>query len=383
MLADHARGGGQDRVGVEAPGGLLAELIEEAQPGLVGAHRLGGAQAFGDAARACRDLAQQQQFVRRPVAHFGVVDVDHGDEASLLDDRLVDEGPRAAALQGIGCVACTRILLDVGNGGEFAALQAVDEGSVIAQPQRAGQCLDSRRVPVAHDGQSLGLGIDRSVPDATDPQYLAHHAGSLELHVGRVVEITQPVGETNQQLAPPLGLHPLRGLHHDRHDSARLAALVDHGRIVEIHPDRLGPARAMKRQSLVLVGEGSTREADLHDVVVEVGDLRPALAHLAAQQLGMAAAREARIGIVVEHDAVLAPQQDDRQGRMDQEADGGLEALRPVRGRPERRRPIEGRDARGHLARTRRQRQVGQDGGVGLVAYAWHVIPPARETCRY
>ena len=96
---------------------------------------------------------------------------------------------------------------------------------------------------------------------------------------------------------------------------AGCAALVHHRRIVEVHPDLLGPAGAVQRQLLVLVGQRAAGEADLHDVVVEVGDLGPALAHLAAEQLRMAAAGEDRIGVVVDHDAVGAPQQHDRHRR--------------------------------------------------------------------
>ncbi len=122
-----------------------------------------------------------------------------------------------------------------------------------------------------------------------------------------------------------LGRDALGRLDDDRHDAAGPAAFADHRRVVQIHPDALRNARAMRDQFLILVGKRVAGKADAHDVVVEIGDFRPAFAHLAAEQARMAASGKARIGIVVEHDAVLAPQQHDRHRRMDQEADDGLE----------------------------------------------------------
>jgi hypothetical protein len=49
----------------------------------------------------------------------------------------------------------------------------------------------------------------------------------------------------------------------------------------------------------------------LDEDIVEVGDLGPALPDLGAKQLRMAAASEDGIRVIVEHDAVLAPQHHD------------------------------------------------------------------------
>ena len=60
----------------------------------------------------------------------------------------------------------------------------------------------------------------------------------------------------------------------------------------------------------------------------------------ATQQPRMSASREDRIGIVVDHDAVFAPEQDDRYRRMEQYADGGFQARRPGFHRAKRFRPV-------------------------------------------
>jgi hypothetical protein len=101
-------------------------------------------------------------------------------------------------------------------------------------------------------------------------------------------------------VAAHIGQNAFGGFEDDGDDAARLAAFVDDRGIVEVHPDLLGPARAMQRQLLILVGERAPGQADFHDIVVEFGDLRPALAHVAAKQMRVARAGEDRIGVVVE-----------------------------------------------------------------------------------
>ena len=85
----------------------------------------------------------------------------------------------------------------------------------------------------------------------------------------------------------------------------------------------------MQRQFLIAVRQGIAGHADLHDVVVELRDLGPPLANLASQQLRMSTSRKDRISIIVDHDSVFAPEQDDRYWRMEYYADGGFQARRP------------------------------------------------------
>ncbi len=103
------------------------------------------------------------------------------------------------------------------------------------------------------------------------------------------------------------GDHALGGFHHDSDHARRLACLVQNRGIVQIHPDLLRAAVPEQREFLIPVGENAAAEADLHDVVVEIGDFGPPLAHFRSEQLWMPAAGKSRISVIVDHDAVLAP----------------------------------------------------------------------------
>ena len=91
----------------------------------------------------------------------------------------------------------------------------------------------------------------------------------------------------------------------------------------------------IERELLVLIGERAAAKADLHHMVVEVGNLRPTLAHFGSKQLWVAAAGEYRIGVVIDHHAVFAPQQNDGNGRAQQDLGDGFQALRPCLKRAE------------------------------------------------
>jgi hypothetical protein len=72
------------------------------------------------------------------------------------------------------------------------------------------------------------------------------------------------------------------------------------------------------------------------------------------------AAGERRVGVVVEHDAVLAPQEHDWHGRAQEEADGGLQALRPGGDRAQGRGcPVVGGDERACLAAGGEESKIG------------------------
>jgi hypothetical protein len=187
-------------------------------------------------------------------------------------------------------------------------------------PQGAAEDLLARARLQPHalgiDGQHAVLGIDQH-------EALGH---ALEHAAGARLALAQR----------GLGMHALGGLDDDRQHAGGAAALVEHRGVVEVHPHRLGFAVAVQHQLLVLEGQGAAGQADLHHVVVEVRHLGPALAHLGAQQLRMTAAREHRVGVVVDHEAGLAPQHHDRHRRAQQQAGRGPQALRPGGDRPER-----------------------------------------------
>ena len=128
---------------------------------------------------------------------------------------------------------------------------------------------------------------------------------------------------------PARGAYGLSGLDDDRDHANRRPAFADHRRVIEIHPDLLGRARAEKRQLLILVGKRAAREDDPHDIVVEVGDFGPSLANRRAEQAGMPPASKTRIGVVVDHRALFAPQGDDGNRRAQDQRDGGLDRSGP------------------------------------------------------
>ena len=149
--------------------------------------------------------------------------------------------------------------------------------------------------------------------------------------------------------------HLFGDLHHDGDDAAGLAAFVNHRRIVEIEPAGFHLPAPVQHQLLLAVRQRAAGHADLHHIVVPVGHFGPAFAHLRAQQAGMARARELRIGVVVDHDAVGAPQQHQRHGGMQHQPDGGFQADRPGRDRPQRAGPVMARDPQGHVAAARKE----------------------------
>ena len=69
-------------------------------------------------------------------------------------------------LQRLGRLGRAGVQPRVGDYGGLAALQLLDVGAVVAEVQHAGQRLYSRRVPVAVDGDRLGLSIDQAVTGA-------------------------------------------------------------------------------------------------------------------------------------------------------------------------------------------------------------------------
>ena len=108
----------------------------------------------------------------------------------------------AAAFKGVGRDGRPVVLLDVGDGDELVALQAVDEGAVVAKLQRRRPA--SRRPAHSSPGdvQRLGVGIDRAVAHPAHAQRFTEDLGGREGDVLRIVEVAQPVGEPDQRVAP-------------------------------------------------------------------------------------------------------------------------------------------------------------------------------------
>ena len=149
----------------------------------------------------------------------------------------------------------------------------------------------------------------------------------------------------------PIGAHALGGLDDDGEHAGWQAVLAQDRAVVQGQRDLLRHALAIKHQLLIGEGERSPGQPLRHDVAVEIGDLRPALQYLGAEEPRVAAAGEARIGIVVDHDPVRPPQQDHGYGRPQQHVGDGLQRLRPLVPGPQARgRPVEGPDQRPQLS---------------------------------
>ena len=156
--------------------------------------------------------------------------------------------------------------------------------------------------------------------DPSDPGY-SLHAGEIILAI----------------LQGSFGDHALRGFNHDGDHARRLTCLVQDRGIIQIHPDLLRAVMPEQREFLIPVGENASAEADLHHMVVEIGDFGPPLTHLRPEKLRMPAAGKNRISIIVDHDAIFAPQKHDGHRRPQQGISDGFQTLRPRRKRPEAR----------------------------------------------
>src|SRR5690606_23426770 len=75
----------------------------------------------------------------------------------------------------------------------------------------------------------------------------------------------------------------------------------------------------------------SARQDGLEDIAVKICNLGPCLKHLCPQKVGMALVGKRRIGIVIKHDAVGAPQHDDGHRRTQRNCDARLEVAGPSR----------------------------------------------------
>ena len=189
-------------------------------------------------------------------------------------------------------------------------------------------------LPVA-DGQALGhagdailLGIKARVVVAQDllaPIALdalgtripaRHHPRRIE-HVDGIVRdaMNQQAEMLLGLMGDPVGTHTLRRLENDGEHARGPPVLTQDRGVVQGQRDLLRNTLAMKHQLLVGEGKRAPGQPLRHDMTVEIGDLRPALQHLGAEQPRVAAAGKERIGIVVDHDPVGAPEEDHRHGR--------------------------------------------------------------------
>ena len=164
-----------------------------------------------------------------------------------------------------------------------------------------------------HFRNRLGDSLADHIPTGDQrPIGLVHHGETMLGSARHRDEARRLLEHVLQALAFGLefALDPnlVRDLDNDRHDAGRSAVFAEERGVIEIEPDLLRFAvMPVKREREVSVCERPAGEPDLHDVVVEVGDLGPTLPDLGAEQNWVAAASEGGVAIVVDHDPVLTP----------------------------------------------------------------------------
>ncbi|MNN45359.1 hypothetical protein D3C81_1596890 [compost metagenome] len=125
--------------------------------------------------------------------------------------------------------------------------------------ERAGESLVCRQRVVFH------------VPDKRAEQGPGIQRQTHPLVVGAV--------STFGFLPPAFGVHELGGFHHHRHHSGRLAVIIGHRAVIQVHPDVFGDAIAQQHQLFIAKRQGAAGQAGIDHMPVEIGDFRPAQLH--------------------------------------------------------------------------------------------------------
>ena len=164
----------------------------------------------------------------------------------------------------------------------FVDRQLAEIGQTVMPDDVTG----ARRRPVAADGEAVLVGVHVGIGAAGHAQMLADHAcrdGQDGIGIGAfrgfLAERVEELQRASFSCKRCDAMTRFGGLDHDGDDADRLAAFVNDRRVIEVHPDLFRLAGTKKREFLILVGQRPAGKADLHHVVVEVGDLRPAFAH--------------------------------------------------------------------------------------------------------
>jgi len=258
-----------------------------------------------------RTRASRRASARPPAGDVGRGTEPFDDPAPFVQDR---NGARKGPAGGTVRLADAMLKLEDALGPQ-GLIDGGEHGGLVFRQEIFVHPGDAGALPVVEDAPAVELAHLRPVR--------AHPIDHVGGRGGQGAKTFLAFAQT------AIGEHPFAGIDHDRHDPGGASAFIEDRGIIEIHPHLFRPAMAKQREFLVLVGQRSPGEADLHHSVVEVGNLGPAFAHLGSQQFGMTATGKAGIGVVIDHDAVGPPQEDDRHGGEQQEIGGGFETLRP------------------------------------------------------
>ena len=198
-----------------------------------------------------------------------------------------------------------------------------------------------------------GLETQRRIVEGEDAEVVVQKPEGLVHAVQHVLEPGLAFAQPRLgALAALLGLHLAGGVADKGQYAAHLPPLVPHGRVGEIEPGLL-PWHVGAREAELL--------ATRHGLLARPGLLeqrQPSLAHIGPGIVGRAAKRRrmalpdaAGIGVVVDHDRVVAPQQAHGRPRAEHQVHECPEIGRPFPDRPERGGcPVVRADEVGHLA---------------------------------
>ena len=182
------------------------------------------------------------------------------------------------------------------------------------------------------------------------------------------------LSEVAQHAEPPLADDPQRGVGDRDEDPADAAALVLDRRVGEGPVRLLQVAVPAEEQQLVVGVRGAPARQHRPGHRAELGPgLRPDLRRGPPQGVRVLVAHRRDVRVVVEDGQVRAPPHVHREPRRQTDGQGGLEALRPARGRTHRcARPVAGAHALRHPTGVRAGRRPGR-----LPRHVAHPLTPA------
>ena len=290
-------------------------------------------------------FADERELGARPAVRPRVVDGHQGGEPSVLHQRHADGGRDPDRPEGLGLVRgeLGGVVVDDERpaGIEFLDGQGAEIGEAVMPEDRGRR----RHVPVAADGEAVAVRIHVGVGAIRQVQVRADAArGDLQDRAGVAGVrgcLAQLVEEAEAALVlgdPTLAEDALGDVAHRGERADRRPVVVQDGRVVEVHPDRLRMPVSPELQFLGAEAEWATDQAAGDHVRVEGAGFRPEFQETPAEGLWMARAADLRVAPVVDQDPVASPDRHRRDRREQQGLDDGPDGRGPAGDGPERRR---------------------------------------------